>query len=119
MKQIMMLLLAAGAFTTTFAQSRGERSYEKNVVLGRSNSHDAYGRNDNRYEDRNSFGKRDCDAQIQNIYRSFDARIWNVKNERHLRSAEKRRIIRNLEEERAVAIRRVSDRYAQRNDRRY
>jgi len=119
MKQIVMLLLAAGAFTTTFAQARGERSYEKDIAVGRSYGNDAYGRNDRRYEDRYSIDRNERAAQIQHINRSFDARIWDVRNDRYLRSAEKRRIIRNLEEQRADAIRRISDRYNRSNNRRY
>src|SRR5215217_3577358 len=113
MKQLFMLLLAAGAFTTTFAQSRNDRdhrTYDKDVVLGRSYDHDQYGANDSRYTDY-AYDKRARDMRIQDINRSFDARIYNVRTDRWMRNSEKRRQIRMLEAQRTAAVRQVMERY--------
>ena len=112
MKQLFMLLLAAGAFTTTFAQARHDRDRmdDNNVILGRSYDHNQYGANDRRYNDY-AYDKRERESRIQYINRSFDARIYEVRTNRWMRNSEKRRQIRMLEAQRTAAIRQVMDRY--------
>ena len=112
MKQLFMLLLAAGVFTTTFAQSRNDRyrTDDKDVILGRPYDHNQYGSNDRLYNDY-AYNKRARDMRIHDINRSFDARIYEVRTDRWMRNSEKRRQIRMLEAQRTAAIRQVMDRY--------
>ena len=114
MKQLLMLLLAAGAFTTTFAQSRYDHNNANDAIAGRQYENRRYNHGDQRYNDY-AFDRRERDARIQGINRSYSARIYDVRTNRWMRNSEKRRAIRQLEAERTAAIRQVMDRYNNRN----
>ena len=114
MKQLFMLLLAAGAFTTTFAQSRYDRDDAHDQISGRQYDPYQYKNGNQRYNDY-AFNRREQDARIENINRSFDARIYEVRTNRWMRNFEKRREIRQLEAQRSAAISDVMDRYNNRN----
>ena len=114
MKQLFMLLLAAGAFTTTFAQSRYDRDEARDQVLGKQ--YDPYqNRNGNQRYNDYAFNRREQEARLENINRSFDARIYEVRTNRWMRNSEKRREIRQLEAQRTAAVRDVMARYNNRN----
>ena len=116
MKKLFLFILAAGTLTTSFAQSRHDHDDAKEVILGQRTNNDGYGSNNRRDDDRDVFSRREHDAQFEKINRSYNARIYDVQNNRWLRAAEKRRQIRTLEAQRDAELRRVSDRYNNRNN---
>jgi hypothetical protein len=115
MKKLFLFILAAGALTTTFAQSRHDQDYAKERIPGSSNSRNAYGENNRRYDDRDEYNRRERAAQIERINRVYNARIYELKNSRWLRGSEKRRQVRALEAQRTAEIRRTANRYNNRN----
>jgi hypothetical protein len=117
MKKIFTLIFALALFSAADAQrgsrdKRGDndRYDNRNVVI-----------NDGRYDNRNNRSRnnrynaqRSMQIEIARINRDYAYKIDRVKDDRHLRRKEKRRIIRHLEEERQQQIRRV---YARHNNR--
>lgn len=117
MKKLFLFILAAGALTTSFAQSRHDRDESRDVVLGPRDNHNDYGSDDRRYDRTNSYNNRSAlDARINDIKRNYNARIWDVQNNRWLRNGEKRHQVRALEAQRDDEIRRVVAHYNNRND---
>jgi len=108
MKRLFALVLALGAMSAVFAQRGYDRGNEsRDVILGQQNR-SVY--NNNRSND-GYYSSRERDAQIDRIKRNYNWRIQSVRNDRYLRTAEKRREIRFLENERDAKIREVIERY--------
>ncbi|HVG41131.1 MAG TPA: hypothetical protein VM888_05920, partial [Chitinophagaceae bacterium] len=136
MKKIITLLVSFGAFTTLFAQDTRDMEEAKRVILGAprkttsptQNPKDVvlggdrrvYDESGRRYPDTYPNGSS-RDAEINNINREYDAKIYSIRNNRYLSAAEKERTIRQLEMDRARAIKQVNSGYDRRyeNDRNY
>jgi hypothetical protein len=121
MKKIVTLLITAAAFSSSFAQSNdieeakrivlGERkdsrstspsSDPKDVVLG-SDGRKVYDPRDTRYPTGTTSRSR-----TEQINREYDAKIRSIRNNPNLSAAEKERIIRDLNNERARRLRDVN-----------
>jgi hypothetical protein len=108
MKKVFALVLALGAMSAVFAQRGYDHGNEsRDVILGQQNR-SVY--NNNRNND-GYYSSRERDEQIDRINRTYNWKIESVRNDRHLRNAEKRREIRFLENERDTKIREVVERY--------
>lgn len=113
MKKIIILLVMFGAFATSYAQSRtidkAKEVITKEPRNTTSNPNDrkVYGESDSRYPT-NSTSKQ---AEIDEVNRTYDAKIKTVKVNPLLSTAEKERRIRDLEYERAQRIREINNRY--------
>jgi hypothetical protein len=108
MKKVFALVLALGAMSAVFAQRGYDHGNEsRDVILGQQNR-SVY--NNNRNND-GYYSSRERDEQIDRINRTYNWKIQSVRNDRHLRNAEKRREIRFLENERDTKIREVVERY--------
>jgi hypothetical protein len=135
MKKIVTLLIAAGAFSSSFAQSDdmeearrvvlGEKKdsrstypsdNSKEVVLGR-NERRVYDRRNTRYPDHYPSTSRT--SRADRIDREYDAKIRSIRNNPHLSSSEKERIIRGLNNERARKIHEINGNNRRYDDRRY
>jgi hypothetical protein len=113
MKKIFALVVALGAMTAVFSQSRHDRRDEsRDVILGQPNN-GVY--NNDRGYNNGYYSTRDRDEQIQRIRRQYAWRIESIEHDRYLRRAEKKRQIRFLENERDARIREVMNRYNNRN----
>ena len=88
MKYVLAILLTVGVFTVASAQY----------------SNDSYGRdrnwNDHNIRVENSY----FNGNIDQINRYYDRKVWEVQNDYRLRPREKRRIIREINEERKYRI---------------
>jgi hypothetical protein len=129
MKKIITLLVLFGAYTAVSAQTTEDA---KRVILGQkkgtqtSPSGDSkdvifggdrrvYDENGNRYPTTGSNG-----SQIDQVNREYDRKIYSIRNNPDLSTAEKERIIRQLEAERARKIKAINRQYDdRRDDRRY
>jgi len=115
MKKIITLVASVILVATAFAQPNG-RAYghdkDRDVVYNDSR----YDRNDNRRDDRRndrySFSKRERDMQIAQINRTYDERIYAVRNKWFASNGKKQRMIRDLENERRHEIKKVYARYS-------
>ena len=121
MKKILTLLIAAGAFVAVNAQtsrdearriilgdggnSGGNNSSTKgrDVILGGGN-----GGNDTRTYPNSYPGRGSRQAQIDQINREYDAKIYSIRTNSHLSEAEKERAIRQLENDRDRRIREIN-----------
>lgn len=106
-----VVLGTGGGGTRTERTSGGSNPVD--VILGR----------DRRVEDNQgtrypsgTYGTRE--QQIDRVNREYDAKIYSIRNNRTLTAAEKERMIRQLEADRARRIRAINNRYYDR-DRRY
>lgn len=106
-----VVLGTGGGGTRTERTSGGSNPVD--VILGR----------DRRVEDNQgtrypsgTYGTRE--QQIDRVNREYDAKIYSIRNNRTLTAAEKERMIRQLEADRARRIREINNRYYDR-DRRY
>ena len=134
MKKIATLLITAAAFSSSFAQSNdmeearrivlGERKDSRSsspsndprdVVLG-SGDRRVYDRRDNRYPDNYPSTTR---SRTERVNREYDAKIRSIRNNPYLSSAEKERIIRGLNNERARKIREINGYDRRYEDRKY
>lgn len=113
MKKIITLLIMFGAFATSYAQS-GTIDKAKKVITKEPrnttsypNDRKVYGESDTRYPS-NSTSRQ---AEIDEVNRTYDAKIQAVRVNPILSAAEKERKIRNLEYERAQRIREINNRY--------
>ena len=121
MKKIITLLIAAGAFVAVNAQTNKEEA--RRVVLG--GSKDGNGNtstknrdvilgggnngNENTRTYPNSYpngGSRE--AQIDQVNREYDSKIYSIRNNGTLTQAEKDRMIRQLEKDRAKKIKAIN-----------
>jgi hypothetical protein len=110
MKKIITLLFMSGAFVTSFAQSRTiDKAKEVITKEPRTTTNDrkVYGESDTRYPT-NSTSRQ---AEIDEINRTYDAKIKAVRVNPLISAAEKERRIRDLEYERAQRIREINNRY--------
>lgn len=135
MKKVITLLLIVSAVASANAQTNQEES--RRVILGtggggsktertsRSNPVDVIlGRGGSTEDSRSTrypsgtYGSRD--QQIDQVNREYDRKIYSIRNNPNLSAAEKERMIRQLENDRARRIREINDRYYgdRRNDRR-
>lgn len=114
MKNILSLLLAVFAFATSFAQSRTtERAKEVITKQPRNTGTTSYP-NDRRVGDETATrypGSGTREAEINEINRRYDAKIQAVRANPILSAEQRERKIRELEYERAQAIREVNNRY--------
>lgn len=134
MKKVITLMLIVSTVASANAQTSQEDS--RRVVLGTggggtrtertsggSNPVDVILGRDRRVEDNQgtrypsgTYGTRE--QQIDRVNREYDAKIYSIRNNRTLTAAEKERMIRQLEADRARRIRAINNRYYDR-DRRY
>ena len=136
MKKIITLVVLLSLFNIVFAQSSPQIEEAKRVILGPKKSSNpnqgdprdvvlgndrrVYDDNGNRYP--NTYPGSSKQAQIDQINREYDSKINSIRNNAYLSSAEKERMIRQLEADRARRIRQINDQYYgddERNDRRY
>lgn len=136
MKKVITLLLIVSTVASASAQTSQEES--RRVVLGTgggtrtertstgSNPVDVILGRDRRVEDNQgtrypggTYGTRE--QQIDRVNREYDAKVYSIRNNRTLTAAEKERMIRQLEADRARRIREINNRYYgdRRDDRRY
>ena len=121
MKKIITLLIAAGAFVAVNAQTSKEEA--RRVVLGGSKDGSGNtstkgrdvilggGNNDNENSRTypNSYpnnGSRE--VQIDQVNREYDSKIYSIRNNGTLTQAEKDRMIRQLEKDRAKKIKAIN-----------
>jgi hypothetical protein len=117
MKKIITLLLATGAFVTMQAQTTKDEA--RKVILGQpkngGNSPSTQGRdiilgdgNNGGNDNRNYPSSTSRDAQINQVNREYDAKIHSIRNNGTLTQAEKERMIRQLEKDRARRIQQIN-----------
>ena len=126
MKKMITLLLAVGAFVAVQAQTSKEEARRvilgqpksgnktdggtstqgRDVILGGGNNQSTY---PNSYPGNYPSGSRE--AQIDQVNREYDAKIYSIRNNNTLSQSEKERIIRQLEAERARKIRQINNSY--------
>src|SRR5215203_839470 len=118
MKQLITLLIAAAAFVSVHAQSSKDEA--RKVILGQEKGGSSTSRNDrdiilgggnetnypNSYPNNYPNGSRQ--AEVDQVNREYDAKIRSIQNNRTLSQAEKDRMIRQLEQDRASRIRRIN-----------
>src|SRR5215212_8586319 len=122
MKKILTLLIAAGAFVAVNAQSSKDEA--RRVILGGGSNSGGNtskqgrdvilggGGNDNTRTYPNSYpGNSSRQAQIDQVNREYDAKIYSIRNNGTLTQAEKERMIRQLEKDRAKRIKEI-DQYS-------
>jgi len=129
MKKIVTLLFSLGALTAVFAQNTRDMENSKRVILGAprtsgsqnpkdivlGNDGRVYGGNGTSYPQTYPYPNGSSrDAQINNINREYDAKIYSIRNNRYLSYSEKERMIRQLEIDRQRAIRQVGNQYGNR-----
>ena len=138
MKKIITLFFCIGAVSAAFAQTTAEQEEARRVILSGGgakktdndtrNSRDIILGGDGRiYDERDrntnypypgnypNSGSRQ--GRVDQVNRDYDAKIRSIRNNRQLSNAEKERIIRDLNNDRARVIRQINGRYE--NDRRY
>lgn len=117
MKKLITLLLATSAFIVTHAQSSKDEArrvilgQEKGSSSGSQNGRDVIlGGGGNTYPDSypNNYPSGSRQAQIDQVNREYDAKIWSIRNNRTLSEAEKDRMIRQLEQDRARRIQQIN-----------
>ena len=123
MKNIITLLMALGAFATSFAQSR-TTDRAKEVITKQPKTSTGTGSypNDRRVGDETATRyptSSSRDAEINEINRTYDAKIQAVRVNPILSADEKARRIRELEYERAQKIREINNRYHGNDDNNY
>lgn len=126
MKKIITLLLAVGAFGALQAQTSKEEARKvilgqgktqsgsgspstsgRDVILGGGNNGTSYP--DNRTSYPNNYPSGSRQARIDQVNREYDAKIWSIRNNNNLSQAEKDRIIRQLEKDRARRINEINN----------
>jgi hypothetical protein len=119
MKKILTLLLAVSIFGAVNAQSSKEEA--RRIILGKEKNKNGNtsqrgrdivlgkdSRNDDRRVYPNSYPSS-RQSQASQINREYDAKIRSIRNNPNLSRAEKDRIIRQLEKDRAAKLRKVRD----------
>ena len=146
MKKIITLFFCVGAVSAAFAQTTAEQEEARRIILsgGGNKNTDKDTRNSRDViigGDRRIYDERDRNTnypypgtyptsgsrqgQIDQVNRDYDAKIRSIRNNRELSNAEKERIIRDLNNDRARVIRQINGRYESgrryedRRDRRY
>jgi len=123
MKKIITLLIAAFAFAGLQAQTTEDA---RRVILGKKKENssqkdpgDIFGsREERRVNEENGtrYPSGSREAQIERINREYDYKIQTIRNNNSLSSAEKERIIRDLNNQRTKKIKQINNDY-KRNDR--
>jgi hypothetical protein len=120
MKKILALVFALGTMTAVFAQNGRSRDESRDVILGQGNNKTVYddrrdeggysNRDNNRYDNR--YGNTNAlEDRIARINRDYDWKIESVQRDRYMKKNEKKRKIRDLENERNDRIREVRQRF--------
>lgn len=121
MKKILTLLMATGSFIAVNAQTSKEEA--RRVVLGESKKGDGntstknrdviLGGGNNENENRRTYpnsypnsGSRQ--AEIDQVNRQYDSKIYSIRNNGTLTQEEKERMIRQLEKDRAKKIKAIN-----------
>jgi hypothetical protein len=124
MKKIITLLITAGAFIAVHAQTSKDEA--RKVILGTpkgsptsspsQNGRDIIlgGGNGTTYPNSNpnNYPNSSREARIAQINREYDQKIYSIRNNPKLSAAEKERIIRQLEADRARRIKEINDSYS-------
>ena len=122
MKKILTLLIAFGAFGAVHAQSTKEEARRivlgegknkgtsrsesgRDIILGDGNDNDRNGRT---YPSNYPSSRQ---AQIEQVNREYDAKIYSIRNNNTLSQAEKERMIRQLEKDRNKKIKQIDNSY--------
>lgn len=120
MKKLITLLIASGAFAALHAQTSKDEARRvvlgqnkktsapsgqgRDVILGRGNGNNYPYPNTNP----NNYPVGSRQARIDQVNREYDAKIWSIRNNNSLTPAEKERMIRQLEQDRARRIREIN-----------
>lgn len=111
MKKLLSLLVVLSLFTGLRAQT--SRDEARRVILGGENTRTD--RNGKVVYDRNgyptNYPNSSQQAEVDRVNREYDAKINSIRNNRNLSTAEKDRIIRQLEQERRQKINAINNRY--------
>ncbi len=117
MKKIFTLLLSAGIFSASFAQSNHQRNqYDRNdqyttASNGRYDNH-----NDRRYDNiRNDSYRNQQALEIQKVTRNYNYQVMSIENNRFMRNHQKKVAIRNARRERDRQIERINANYNRMN----
>ncbi|CAN5894108.1 hypothetical protein BH11BAC4_BH11BAC4_19390 [soil metagenome] len=113
MKKIFTLFVSLSMMTLAFAQNHGNHVDNENrndAVYNDRNKKD-----NDRFNDRNDFSKRQMDIKIADVDRDYDKQIREVKGNWYMSRSKKQRIIFKPEDQRRDEIRMV---YANFNDNR-
>jgi hypothetical protein len=109
MKKIFTLLVAATLATSAFAQyntgNQKNQGYDKGRDVAVNDGR--YKNDDNRYNDRYSYNKRETEMKINQINREYDYKIQGVRNNYFMNRFKKERIINMLEMQRRDEIKMV------------
>jgi hypothetical protein len=124
MKKMLTLMIAAVSFVAVHAQTSKDEARKvilgqpkdngagtpsqqgRDIILGGGNN---TGNNPNYPNNPNSnypYGSRQ--AQIDQVNREYDAKVYSIRNNGTLTAAEKERMIRQLEKDREAKIRRIN-----------
>ena len=117
MKKLITLLIAASAIVSVQAQTSKDEA--RKVILGQEKGGSSTSRTDrdiilgggnetnypNSYP--NSYPNDSRQAQVDQVNREYDAKIRSIQNNRTLTQAEKDKMIRQLEQDRARRIRQL------------
>jgi hypothetical protein len=121
MKKIITLLLAAAAFVSVQAQTSKEEARKvilgqpktgsgtaskqgRDIILGGGNT----GSRNPGYPNSGNYPSGSRQAQIAQVNREYNAKIYSIRNNPNLSPAEKERMIRQLESDRARRIREIN-----------
>jgi hypothetical protein len=114
MKKLITLMIAVGAFVAVNAQTT--RDEARRVILGQEKRNGS-GSNEGRDvvlgggNDRNDYPRTyptSRQADVDQVNREYDRKIWSIRNNNSLSADEKARIIRQLEQDRARKIRQIN-----------
>jgi Ni/Co efflux regulator RcnB len=126
MKKIVTLIIAATTIATVHAQT--SRDEARKVILGQPKNNGSSqggrdvilgggGNNRNDYptypSGNGGYGSKQ--AQIDQVNREYDAKIYSIRANNTLTQTEKERMIRQLEKDRAQRIRQVNQQYGNEN----
>jgi len=124
MKKIFTLLVSVTLFASAFAQSGyGDKQpgYGDKRDYGKENdvayNDNRYKKDNDRFNDRYSFNKREMDMQIARINREYDFKIRDVKSNYFMTRFRKDRLIYKLEEQRRDEVRSVYAKFSDRRNR--
>jgi len=127
MKKIITLSLAVMAFAALHAQTSRDEARKvilgdsknksggttstqgRDVILGGGNG--SYPNNTGNYP--NTYPNSSRDQQIAQVNREYDQKIYSIRNNPTLSAAEKERMIRQLEQDRARRIQQINKQYGQ------
>ena len=116
MKQIITFLLAFGLLSS--AQAQTSRDEARRVILGQPKNSGNYPTTyPNSYPSTypnsypNNYPNGSAQAQIDQVNRDYDAKVYSIRNNPNLSPSEKERVINQLERERRNRINRINQEY--------